>query len=257
MIEVKKLNITLSNKSILNEINLSFKEGRFYCIAGPNGSGKTTLLRTLTKVLAINNKAIFVDNKDINTISQKKISQKIGFVPQSSTLDCDFTAFDVVMMGRSPYQHPLQSDSIQDVRIVKEAMDFTDTWHLRHTPVRVLSGGEKQRIIIARALAQQTNILILDEPVSNLDILHQLEILQLLKRLNRDKNITIIAVLHDLNHILNYAQEVILLHHGNVIAHGHPLDVLNNENIKHVFSVNTLFIDNPTNGNKILITVDF
>ena len=129
MIEVEKLNITLSDKSILNEINLSFKEGQFYCIAGPNGSGKTTLLRTLTKVLAINNRVIFIDNEDINTISQKKISQKIGFVPQSSTLDCDFTAFDVVMMGRSPYQHPLQNDSIQDVRIVKEAMDFTDTWH--------------------------------------------------------------------------------------------------------------------------------
>ena len=106
-------------------------------------------------------------------------------------------------------------------------------------------------------MAQQTSILILDEPVSNLDILHQLEILQLLKRLNKDKNITIIAVLHDLNHIINYAQEVILLHQGNVIAHGHPLDVLNNENIKHVFSVNTLFIDNPTNGNKILVYARF
>lgn len=254
MIEVNQLDVTLSGKSILNGLNLTFEPGKFYCIAGPNGSGKTTLLRSLTNLLAVKKKVVFIQNQDITAIHLKKLSKIVGLVPQSSPLDCDFSAFEIVMMGRSPYQNPLQNDSMQDIRIVKEAMDYTNTWHLRNMPVRVLSGGEKQRVIIARALAQQTDILLLDEPVSSLDIQHQHEILHLLKKLNHERNITVITVLHDLNHILNYTEEMILLHGGNLIAEGKPIDVLNPENIRKVFSVEAHYINNPLNGRKILVT---
>lgn len=253
MIEVCNLEITLSGKAILRNLNLTFEQGMFYCIAGPNGSGKTTLLRSLTSILPVKRKAIFVQGEDITEISQKKLSQTVGLVPQSAPLDCDFSVFDIVMMGRSPYQQPLQSNSRQDIRLVKEAMEYTNTWQLRDMPVRVLSGGEKQRVIIARTLAQQTDILLLDEPVSSLDIYHQIEILQLIGRLNREKKITVIAVFHDLNHILAYAQQMFLLHDGKLVAYGKPEDVLTCENIRNVFSVEACFIDNPLNGGKILV----
>jgi iron complex transport system ATP-binding protein len=256
MIEVCNLNITLSGKDILSNLNLTFEQGKFYCIAGPNGSGKTTLLRSLTRILPVNRNVVFIQGDDVTEISQKRLSQTVGLVPQSSPLDYDFSVFDIVMMGRSPYQQPLQSNSRQDIRLVKEAMEYTNTWQLRDMPVRVLSGGEKQRVIIARTLAQQTDILLLDEPVSSLDIYHQIEILQLISRLNREKNITVIAVLHDLNHILAYAHEMFLLHHGKLVAYGNPSDVLTCENIRKVFSVEACFIDNPLNGSKIMIAAE-
>jgi iron complex transport system ATP-binding protein len=158
-------------------------------------------------------------------------------------------------MGRSPYLSPLESESMADMRIVKESMEITDTWHLKDQPVNCLSGGEKQRVIIARALAQQTGILLLDEPVSNLDIHHQIEILNLLKKLNEEKGITIIAVLHDLNHIYSYSHQVILFNQGELAGFGSPETVLTSENIKTVFAVDTCFIVNPVNGKKILVTV--
>lgn len=255
MINVKQLNISFSGQSILSGLDMLFEQGRFYCIAGPNGSGKTTLLRAITRIIPVEKHVVFIQKEDITSLTQKKLSQKVGYVPQASWFDCDFTSFDIVMMGRNPYQHALQVDSFNDIRMVKEAMSYTNTWHLRDLPVRVLSGGEKQRIVIARALVQQTDILLLDEPVSSLDIHHQHEILHLLKKLNTEKGLTVIAVLHDLNHIINYAQEVVLLHQGNIIAKGNPMEVLNSENIRKVFSVDAHFIDNPMNGNKILVTM--
>lgn len=255
MIAIDKLNVTLSERTILNGISLNIEKGRFYCIAGPNGSGKTTFLRSLLNVFPIAKGNIHIENNDISSYSQRKLARIEAVVPQNTYPECEFTAFEVVMMGRSPYLSPLQGESARDIRIVKESMDITNTWHLKDRPIQVLSGGEKQRVIIARALAQQTGILLLDEPVSNLDIHHQVEILNLLKKLNEEKGITVIAVLHDLNHVFAYSDEVILFNQGELVAVGSPDMVLTNENIKKVFAVDTCFIDNPMNGKKILVTV--
>jgi iron complex transport system ATP-binding protein len=255
MIAVDKLNVTLSKHDILKNICLNIEKGKFYCIAGPNGSGKTTFLRTLLNVLPVNKGLIHINTHDINSYSQKKLARIEAIVPQNTYPECEFSSFEVVMMGRSPYLAPLQSESAKDFRIVKESMEITNTWHLKDTPVRFLSGGEKQRVIIARALAQQTEILLLDEPVSNLDIHHQVEILNLLKKLNEEKGITIIAVLHDLNHVFAYSNKVILIHEGQLVAIGTPENVLTYENIKQVFGVDTCFINHPQNGRKILVTI--
>jgi iron complex transport system ATP-binding protein len=255
MIAVVKLNVTLSQRNILKNITLDFEKGKFYCIAGPNGSGKTTFLRSLLNVLRVDKKQIQIENHDITTYSQRKLARIEAVVPQNSYPECEFSAFEVVMMGRAPHLSPLQNESVKDLCIVKEAMEITNTWHLKDAPVRCLSGGEKQRVIIARALAQQTGILLLDEPVSNLDIHHQVEILNLLKKLNEEKGITIIAVLHDLNHVYTYSHKVLLFNNGELVEFGTPEKVLTSENIKKVFAVNTCFIDNPVNGKKILVTV--
>lgn len=255
MIAIDKLNVTLSERLILKGISLTIEKGRFYCIAGPNGSGKTTFLRSLLNVLPVAKGYINIESSDINSYSQRKLARIEAIVPQNTYPECEFSAFDVVLMGRAPYLSPLQNESSKDIRIVKESMEITNTWHLKDQPVRCLSGGEKQRVIIARALAQQTGILLLDEPVSNLDIHHQVEILNLLKKLNVEKGITVIAVLHDLNHVFAYSNQVILFNRGELVAVGKPENVLTAENIKNVFAVDTCFIDNPLNGKKILVTV--
>jgi iron complex transport system ATP-binding protein len=255
MIAIDKLNVTLSERPILKGISLTIEKGRFYCIAGPNGSGKTTFLRSLLNVLPVAKGYINIESSDINSYSQRKLARIEAIVPQNTYPECEFSAFDVVLMGRAPYLSPLQNESSKDIRIVKESMEITNTWHLKDQPVRCLSGGEKQRVIIARALAQQTGILLLDEPVSNLDIHHQVEILNLLKKLNVEKGITVIAVLHDLNHVFAYSNQVILFNRGELVAVGKPENVLTAENIKNVFAVDTCFIDNPLNGKKILVTV--
>jgi iron complex transport system ATP-binding protein len=255
MIAVDKLNVMLSQRLILKDISLTIEKGKFYCIAGPNGSGKTTFLRSLLNALPIGKGLIHIENNDINSYSQKKLARIEAVVPQNTYPECEFSAFDVVLMGRSPYLSPLQNESARDLRIVKESMEITNTWHLKDTSVQCLSGGEKQRVIIARALAQQTNVLLLDEPVSNLDIHHQVEILNLLKRLNEEKGITVIAVLHDLNHVFTYSHKVILFNDGKLVDVGTPENVLTQENIRKVFCVDTCFIENPLNGKKILVTM--
>jgi iron complex transport system ATP-binding protein len=255
MIAVDKLNVTLSERTILNGISLRIEKGRFYCIAGPNGSGKTTFLRSLLNVLPIAKGDIRIESNDIHSYSQRKLARIEAVVPQNTYPECEFSAFEVVLMGRAPYLSPLQNETSRDLRIVKESMEITNTWQLKDRPVRYLSGGEKQRVIIARALAQQTDILLLDEPVSNLDIHHQVEILNLLKKLNEEKGITVIAVLHDLNHVFAYSHEVILFNQGELVAIGTPDKVLSHENIKKVFAVDTCFINNPLNGKKILVAV--
>jgi iron complex transport system ATP-binding protein len=255
MIAVDKLNVMLSQRPILKNICLNIESGKFYCIAGPNGSGKTTFLRSLLNVLPVGKGLIRIDSTDIHSYSQNKLARVEAMVPQNSYPECEFSAFDVVMMGRSPYLSPLESESVRDIRIVKESMEITNTWHLKDQPVNCLSGGEKQRVIIARALAQQTGILLLDEPVSNLDIHHQVEILNLLKKLNEEKGITVIAVLHDLNHVFAYSHQVILFDQGELVAIGTPDKVLTHDNIRKVFAVDTCFIDNPLNGKKVLVTV--
>lgn len=255
MIEIQKLSYSAQNKPILRDIELSIEKGSFYGIVGPNGSGKTTFLRALTKVLTVNNHSVFIEGNDINKLSEKNLARQMACVPQNTYIETNFTSLDVVLMGRAPYKRQFERENVNDIRIVKEAMTNTNIWHLRDMPVQCLSGGEKQRVIIARALAQGTEILLLDEPVSNLDIHHQVEILNLLIWLNTSKNITIIAVLHDLNHVLAYTQKVFLLNQGELAACGNTVDVLTQERIRKFFSIDAHFIINPLNGKNILVTV--
>lgn len=255
LIDIDKLNYTVQNKQILQDISLSIERGVFYGIVGPNGSGKTTFLRALSKVLSIENNSIFIEGNDLNRIAEKNLARQLACVPQNTHVESNFTALDVVLMGRAPYKRQFERENSFDLRVVKDAMTKTNSWHLKDVPIQCLSGGEKQRVIIARALAQGTEILLLDEPVSNLDIHHQVEILNLLKWLNASQNITIIAVLHDLNHVLSYTQKVFLLNNGELAVYGNTMDVLTKEQISRYFAINAHFIINPLTGKNILVTI--
>ena len=254
-IKINNLNCTLGNEKILNNIDLNIQKNKFYSIIGPNGSGKTTLLKNISKTLEPLKSTLFIDDIDIKNLKNKELAKKVACVPQNTQINFDFSAMDIVLMGRTPYLKRFQNESSSDIEIVKNAMNITNTWHLKDKNINDLSGGERQRVIIARSLAQQTNILLLDEPISNLDIHHQIKILDTIKTLNIEKNITVITVLHDLNIAAEYSDYLILLNKGNILSQGTPQNVLTKENIKKVYNMDICVLENPISQKPHIIPI--
>jgi len=252
-VKVKNLNYSFEKKNVLHDINIDFKENKFYSIIGPNGSGKTTLLKNIAKTLKPCKNTVFVGDNDILDFKNKVLARKLAVVPQNSNLDMDFSVQDIVLMGRAPYFSKLQSESESDYAIAKQAMEVTNTWKFHDKFINQLSGGEKQRVIIARALTQDTDIILLDEPISQLDIHHQIEILDTIKSLSN--KITVIVVLHDLNFAAQYSDHIILVNNGRVVVQGNPSEVLTEENIKNVYKINVCMIKNPVTGKPYIIPV--
>ena len=237
MIEVRNLSYSYGKKSILNDISFSVPEGSFVAVMGSNGCGKTTLLRCVSRLLTPQQGTVLIDGRPAESYSIRQLAQQLALVQQHPQTDFDFSAFETVLMGRNPYQHHLQNESQQDWDIVEQCMKMTNTWHLRLALPGQMSGGELQRVMIARALAQQTPVLLLDEPTSNLDIAHQFEIMELLTEINRREKKTILIVVHDLNLALRYCPEALLLHHQQLLFQGPTSEALSSERIATVFGV--------------------
>lgn len=225
-------------KYILNNISGRFKEGGFYGILGPNGSGKTSLVRHILRFIDVKHGLICLDNKDIKDYSRKELACSISFVPQNVNIDVSFTVYDIVAMGRNPYMKRFQDLSQKDRDLINHAMEVTNCAYLKDKAFSYLSGGEAQRVLVARAIAQDTKYLILDEPISHLDIRYQVELMETLKKLNEEENKTIIAILHDLNLSSAYCKEIFLMKDGKVYVEGSVKDVLTGENLKAVYGIN-------------------
>ncbi|EMU52205.1 ABC transporter ATP-binding protein [Clostridium butyricum] len=225
-------------KYILNNISGRFKEGGFYGILGPNGSGKTSLVRHILRFIDVKHGLICLDNKDIKDYSRKELACSISFVPQNVNIDVSFTVYDIVAMGRNPYMKRFQDLSQKDRDLINHAMEVTNCAYLKDKAFSYLSGGEAQRVLVARAIAQDTKYLILDEPISHLDIRYQVELMETLKKLNEEENKTIIAILHDLNLSSAYCKEIFLMKDGKVYIEGLVKDVLTEENLKAVYGIN-------------------
>lgn len=237
IIEVRNLSYAYGKKQILNDMSFGIAEGDFCAIMGQNGCGKTTLLKCIANLLPIKTNTIFINGKDTTTYSIKNLARQIAFVPQHTPLDFEFSAFETVLMGRNPYQTHLQNESQEDWDIVEECMKKTNTWHLRFATLSEMSGGEMQRVLLARALAQQTPIMLLDEPLSNLDISHQFEIIKLLRTISQNEKKTILLIVHDLNMAMRYCQSLLLLHNHSIVYHGDIDKGLTPQNIKDYFGV--------------------
>ncbi len=237
MIEVKNLTYGYAQKPVLEHLNFDIEEGGFYAVMGANGSGKTTLLRLISGMLLPQEGDVLVDGTPVRHYKARELAQKMSFVKQHQQTDFEFSAFETVLMGRNPYQHHLQNESESDWKIVEECMRQTNTWQLRFSKPDQMSGGELQRVMLARALAQQTPIMLLDEPISNLDISHQFDILDLLRTINRKEHKTVVIVLHDLNMALQYCNKLLLLYRGHVLFQGPIHEGLTPENISTVFGV--------------------
>lgn len=237
MIHIHNLSHSFGTKPILKDLDIHIEEGGFYALLGANGCGKTTLLRCVANLLVPSKGKVMIEGTDVRQYSARELAQKIAFVRQYSQPEFEFSAFEIVLMGRNPYQRRLQNESQKDWDIVERCLRQTNTWHLRFALPSEMSGGELQRVMIARALAQETPILLLDEPTSNLDIAHQFEIMELLKSISNEQHKTILMVIHDLNIALQYCPNSILLNEGRLLYQGATEEALSPENIQIAFNV--------------------
>lgn len=247
MIEINNVSFSFENE-VLKNININIEKGKFYTILGPNGSGKTTLLRILSKSLHADIGEIYIDEKELAQIKSKVLAKKMAVVSQSTEIEFNFSVQDIVLMGRAPHIARFCSESEEDMKIAKNAMKMTNTWEFRGKSINALSGGERQRVVVARAIAQQAGIILLDEPISHLDIHQQIEIMNQLKQLNIYKNITIIAVLHDLNIAAAYGDRMILMHDCKVYKDGSPDEILTEDIIRKVYGLEVYVTKNPKTG---------
>lgn len=239
MIEVKNLTYGYADKAVLKQLNCTIEEGSFYALMGANGCGKTTLLRLLSGLAKPQQGSVCLKGRPVDQYSAREMARHMSLVRQQAQTDFEFTAFESVLMGRNPYQRRLQNESKRDWEIVEDCMKRTNTWHLRYAKPGEMSGGELQRVMLARALAQQTPIMLLDEPISNLDIAHQFEIMELLRQINQQEHITLILVIHDLNMAWQYCNQLILLHQGGILYQGSMKQGLTSQNISRVFGVDS------------------
>ena len=219
----------------LESINVTISQGCFCGIIGPNGSGKTTLLKCISGYLNPNTGTVSISGKDVDKMPARTLAKRMALVQQHASLEYDFTVMDIVMTGRNPHLRRMQSESEQDYAIANDALERAGIMHLKNRIVTTLSGGEWQMMILARALCQQADIMLLDEPVTGLDIKHQVDIMTAVKRLAGEHGITVACVLHDLNLARAYCSQLVLLSGGKVYAQGPPDDVLTKDNIEAVY----------------------
>ena len=234
---INKLSFKYDGTQVLKDVNIDVKIGEMLSIVGPNGSGKSTLLKCINRILKTSENTVLVDGEDTSKMNLKELSKIMGYVPQSSTNTFPFTVFDIVLMGRKPYIH--WSLSERDTEIVAEMMDYLGIGDLAMRHFNELSGGEQQKVIIARALAQQPQFLLLDEPTSSLDIKHQLEILCILKSLAKTNHCSVIVAMHDLNLASRFSDRMLMLKKGCIFTVGTPDAVLTEENIESVYGIKT------------------
>lgn len=229
----------------LENITFSVREGEFMGILGPNGSGKTTLLKAINTTLKPKVGSVFLNEINIYDMESKEVAKNVAVVPQETTVTFDFKALDVVLMGRNPYISRFGMESKEDLAVAKKVMELTNTWKLAERPVTELSGGEKQLVIIARALTQEPKVLLLDEPTVHLDISNQLEIMDLLKELCINSGLIVLTVFHDFNLAARYCDSAILLCKGKIFSVGEVDKVLTEENINEVFNVDVIVKRHP------------
>ena len=241
-IQIKDLTFGYGDQAVLKKLNVMIGYRTFLSIIGPNGSGKTTLLKNIARNLSSDQGAIYIDQKELSTYSTSALAKDMAVVHQNPDVGVEFTVYDVVMMGRHPYIPRFKRETNQDISIVEQALKATNISHLQDRFIDEISGGEKQRVMIAKALAQEPQVLLLDEPTSSLDIHHQIEILDLLKKLNHEKHITILAVIHDLNLAARYSDEVMLMHQGKILALGATEKVMTTAQLQKAYEM-TMVID--------------
>lgn len=246
MIHIKNLTFQYHINPILKNINLDIDRGEFVGIIGPNGSGKTTLLKNISQILKPTEGVIFIDGE--NHCQPKKLAQKLAVVSENGPINFDFTVLEVVLMGRSPFLRRFQQEGREDLEIARKALESTDTLQFSERSITQLSAGERQRVFIARCLSQTPKIILLDEPTNYLDIKHRIKIFDLFAKLNKEKEVTILAALHDLNLASRYCNKLVLMSEGRIFSSGSPTSVLTAENIQKVYGIEVTIRKDPETG---------
>lgn len=245
MININQVYFSYGNTTVLHDINLLIQEGEMVALLGPNGSGKTTLIKLLSGVLRPAAGDIHLNGSTLGRMKRKQVAQCVAVVPQQFSMPFAFNLREVVLLGRTPFLSLFSDERDQDRRVVEQAIDLIGLSSLKDRFFNELSGGERQKAILAMALAQEPKVLLLDEPTAHLDINHQVEILELVKGLNREQGVTVIAAIHDLNLAAIYFNRLILLKEGRIFTDGNPETLLNAETIEEVFSTSVHVTQHP------------
>lgn len=247
-LEIKAVDFSYFNGLVLDNIDLTVKPGEMVGLLGPNGSGKTTLIKIASGVLRPRHGKVGLGDRPLKMLSRKTIARYLAVVPQQFNIPFAFTVEEVVMLGRIPFLKPLAEENETDLKLTDAAMRLVDIIHLKNRRFNELSGGEKQKVVLSMALAQEPQILLLDEPTAHLDISHQVQILELVKHLNISRGLTVLAALHDLNLAALYFNRLVLLKKGKILADGTPAQVLTEEIIKDVFNTAVVVDTHPVTG---------
>jgi iron complex transport system ATP-binding protein len=255
MLELTAQNLSLAYEgtTVIQDLTLTIPTGKITALVGANGCGKSTLLRGFARLLKPTGGAVYLDGKSITKRSTKSVAQQLGLLPQNPIAPEGLTVKDLVAQGRYPYQNWMQQWSVQDQRFVEMALEMTDLIELSDRPLNTLSGGQRQRAWIAMALAQNTKILLLDEPTTFLDLAHQMEVLDLLYKLNQEQGRTIVLVLHDLNQACRYADYLVAIKNGQIFAEGEPKAVITSEIVHSVFNLKCRIYTDPIAGTPMCI----
>jgi len=248
MIEVNSVSFRYHEAWVLQEVSFRVEKGEFVGVIGPNGSGKTTLLKLLYRLLAPQRGEILIELAPMKKMDRRDIAKRIAVVAQETQVLFPFSVFETVLMGRSPYLGSLLFESEKDLEIARKAMEWTKILPFSERSIEELSGGERKRVFIARALAQEPEIVLLDEPTANLDIQHQIDFLDLILALNRERGLTIVMASHDMNIASEFCDRLILLQEGRIYQTGTPEEVVTKENIESVYGCEVWVDQHPISG---------
>jgi iron complex transport system ATP-binding protein len=255
-ISARNLKFSYYDKPVLKNLNFEIKKNSFTSILGPNGAGKSTIVKLISKVLTGYGGEILIDGQDIKNLNQIDIAQKIAVVPQNTSIGFNFSVFETIMMGRYPYLSRFKNESQEDYKIVADVMKITRTEIFKDKNYNELSGGEKQRVIIAQTLVQNSPIIILDEPTSHLDINFQIEFMELFFSLFKNNQKTIIGIFHDINLAIQYSEKIMLLKDGDIFCYGSVEEVITRTNMMSVFNSDVFIGKNPFTG-KLYVSPNF
>jgi len=247
-IKITNLSHSFGKRKVLRKLSFSVEKGDFFIIIGPNGSGKTTLMKLMARILKLQKGQIDILGLPSRSYTPKALARAVAFVPQRLPVDLPFTVGEAVLLGRAPYQGALGIEGEKDLEIAKQAMQFTEVDHLTGSTLGQLSGGEQQRVFIARAICQEPEIMLLDEPTASLDLAHQVKVMDLMEKLKAEKAITVIMVSHDVNLAAMYSDQVLLLKEGEVVCIGIPSDVLSFQKLEETYGCKLLVDESPLGG---------
>lgn len=255
-LSTENLQIGYGDKIIVEDLNLQINKGEITTIIGANGCGKSTILKTMARVHAAKSGVVYLDGKMIHKTPTKEIARKMAVLPQSPEAPSGLTVFELISYGRSPHQSGFGRLSTKDLNVINWSLEVTGLTTFADHPVDALSGGQRQRAWIAMAIAQETDLLLLDEPTTYLDMAHQLEILQLLEKLNKEEGRTIVMVIHDLNHAARFSHHMFALRSGKLVKDGTAEEVMTHEVLKEVFNIDAEIVKDPRTKKPVCLSYD-
>ena len=254
VVQAEHVSHAYEEQTVLRDVSFSVRQGDFFVIIGPNGSGKTTLLKVISGIERLQRGALGILERPGHEYPRRALAKVIALVQQLSSVDFPFTVMEAVLMGRSPHLGMLGLEQRRDMEIAQQALAFTGVAHLADRKLDQLSGGEQQRVFIARAICQEPRIMLLDEPTANLDVAHQIRVMDLMERLREERGVTVVMVSHDLNLAAMYGNHLLLLKDGQIVKQGPPADVLTFETLEQAYDC-TLLVDKSPLGDAPRVTL--